>query len=106
MNKRSPTGRLFFPSIYRRKSLTTSSLLFFEKKIQQIPEIQQQNKTSPAIAFGRMFPSLVVKLSVAFLPQAFRIPVERIAPMRERMSSCLSLVSLVNSLRIVAILGS
>ena len=31
MNKKFSTGRLFFPSIYRRKSLTTSSLLFFEK---------------------------------------------------------------------------
>ena len=56
MNKKFSTGRLFFPSIYRRKSLTTSSLLFFEKKIQQIPEIQQQNKTSPAMA-TTMIPS-------------------------------------------------
>lgn len=49
-----------------------------------------QNKTRPATALGLMLPSRVVREIVAFLPQELRIPVERIEPILERISSCLS----------------
>jgi len=63
-------------------------------------------RTIPVTAFYLMLPSLVVKLIVAFLPAALIIPFEMIEPMRDKISSFLSLVILLKSFLIVATLGS
>jgi hypothetical protein len=53
------------------------------------------NIINPMMAFYLRFPSLVKSEIVAFLPAAFMIPVERIAPILERMSSLLSSIILL-----------
>lgn len=64
------------------------------------------NIIKPIMAFCLKLPSLVVKEIVAFLPAALMIPYERIAPILDRMSSCLSFIILLYSFLIVATFGS
>jgi hypothetical protein len=64
------------------------------------------NNITPTIAFWRRLPSLVVNDIVAFLPAALIIPYERIAPILDNISSCLSSVIFVYNFYIVATFGS
>lgn len=51
-----------------------------------------KNIVNPIIVFYLSDPSLVVRVIVAFLPAAFIIPYEIIAPILLNISSCLSLI--------------
>jgi hypothetical protein len=78
-----------------------------EKKLRSGYQYQCYIKsTKPTIAFCLRVPSLVVKEIVAFLPAELMIPYAKIAPILERISSCLSSIILLYSFLIVATFGS
>lgn len=65
-----------------------------------------KNNTNPTTAFYLRLPSLVINEMVALRPAALIIPYEIIAPILDKISSCLSSIILLYNFLIVATFGS